>query len=286
MNVATLTLGYSRLNVRKIVPDTSFETIISFLAEAMDELGGVPKELVIDNIKCLVDKPRTRETDAQLNVKFEQFLRDYNLKCKPCMPYRPQTKGKTETQNKVPSQLKNYNGTYEDINEVNQVLKKINDEDNQGVSQGTGFPAIFLFQHEKDRLQALPVSSIRQNYYLKLKEVIVSNESLISYQSNKYSLPKSYMGHRVGRVVRNNKLHLYYNTELICTHDITNQKLNIKPAHQLTYTQKLEIAPQKLKHQQKRIISDQKWRISIMTTIRAVEDSLSYLKLNASLELM
>jgi len=33
------------------------------------------------------------------NVKFEEFLRDYDLKCKPCMPYRPETKGKTETSN-------------------------------------------------------------------------------------------------------------------------------------------------------------------------------------------
>lgn len=240
VNVATLTLGFSRLNVRKIVPDTSFETIISFLAEAMDELGGVPKELVIDNIKCLVDKPRTSETEAQLNVKFEQFLKDYNLKCKPCMPYRPQTKGKTETQNKVPSQLKNYNGTYEDIHDVNKILTVINKEDNNNVSQATGFPATFLFKQEKDRLQALPASSIRQNYYLKLKEVIVSNESLISYQSNKYSTPKDYIGKRVGRVVKNNKLHLYYNTELICIHEITTKKLNIKAAHHLTYVEKLE----------------------------------------------
>ncbi len=243
VNVATLTLGFSRLNVRKVVPDTSFETIISFLAEAMDELDGVPKELVIDNIKCLVDKPRTHTTDALLNVKFEQFLKDYQIECKACMPYRPQTKGKTETQNKVPSQLKNYNGTYVDINDVNEILKVINSEDNNNVSQATGFPATFLFQQEKDRLQALPTTSIRQNYYLKLKEVIVSNESLISYQSNKYSVPKDYIGHRVGRIVKNNKLHIYYNTELVCIHEITNKKLNIKASHQLNYVKPLESEP-------------------------------------------
>lgn len=39
--VATLILGFSRLNVRKIVPDTSYESVISFLAYAFDELGGV-----------------------------------------------------------------------------------------------------------------------------------------------------------------------------------------------------------------------------------------------------
>lgn len=126
VNVATLTLGYSRYNVREIVLDTKYETIVNFLASAFETIGGVPKELVIDNIKCLVDKPRTKDKDAILNAKFEEFLRDYNLKCKPCMPYRPETKGKTETQNKKPSQLENYNGTYIDLLDVHDKLKIIN----------------------------------------------------------------------------------------------------------------------------------------------------------------
>ena len=36
------------------------------------------------------------------------------------MPYRPQTKGKTETQNKIVDQLKNYNGKYKDIYDMHQ----------------------------------------------------------------------------------------------------------------------------------------------------------------------
>ncbi len=55
VNVATLTLGFSRNNIRKIVPDILYDLVTSFLAESFDELGGVPKQLVIDNIKCLID---------------------------------------------------------------------------------------------------------------------------------------------------------------------------------------------------------------------------------------
>ncbi|WP_113671128.1 IS21 family transposase [Vallitalea guaymasensis] len=211
INVATLTLGFSRLNIRKIVPDTSYEVVVSFLASAFEELGGVPKELVIDNIKCLVNTPRKRGKQATLNSKFIEFSKDYNIEILPCMPYRPQTKGKTETQNKVPSQLKNYNGTYNDLDEVHEKLRVINCEDNETISQGTNFPAVFLFKHEKDKLQKLPRKDIRKNYYLKTKEVVVSNESLISYKSNKYSVPKQYIGKIVGRIIKNNKLHIYYN---------------------------------------------------------------------------
>lgn len=59
VDIATLTLGFSRSNVRKVVPDTSYDSVISFLAYAFEEIGGVPipRELVIDNIKCLVNVP-------------------------------------------------------------------------------------------------------------------------------------------------------------------------------------------------------------------------------------
>ena len=122
VNVATITLGFSRLNIRKVVPDTSYESVTSFLACAFEEIGGVPKELVIDNIKCLVDTPRRNGNKAILNSKFIEFTKDYNINVYPCMPRRPQTKGKTETQNKIPSQLKNYKGQYEDLYEVHKKI--------------------------------------------------------------------------------------------------------------------------------------------------------------------
>lgn len=146
VNIATLTLGFSRYNFREIVLDTKYETIISFLAGTFEKLGGVPKELVIDNIKCLVDSPRTKYKDAILNIKFTEFLKEYNILCKPCVPYRPETKGKTETQNKKPSQLENYNGTYKDLLDVHDKLKIINDEDNHSVSQATNLPRIVLLK--------------------------------------------------------------------------------------------------------------------------------------------
>lgn len=62
VNVATLTLGFSRYNVRKIVLDSKYETMVNFLASAFETIEGVSKELVIDNIKCLVDKPRTNRS--------------------------------------------------------------------------------------------------------------------------------------------------------------------------------------------------------------------------------
>lgn len=144
------------------------------------------------------------------------------------MPYRPQNKGKKETQNKVVDQLKNYNGTYQDLIDMHEKLEMIGQEDNLSISQATKFPRIFLFEKEKDDLNPLPTKEVRQKYYLSLNEVYVSNESMISYKSNKYYVAKKFIGLKVGLIVVRDELHIYYNNKIICVHKITNHLLNIK----------------------------------------------------------
>mgnify|MGYP004456685771 FL=1 len=233
--IPTLTFGWSRYNIRKLILDTKVENLLSFLADSFEEIGGVPKEIVIDNLKQFVEKPRRNGEPAILTSKFEEFCKDYGIKVKPCVPHRPQTKGKTETQNKIVDQMKNYNGKYIDIYHMHEILEIINKEDNDDISQATKFPRIFLFEKEKGDFLPLPSTEIRRKYHLTLKEVIVSKESLVSHKSNKHSVPKKYIGCRVGLVVIRDKLHIYYNKKIITIHQITNKLLNIKDEHNLKY---------------------------------------------------
>ncbi|WP_297671445.1 hypothetical protein [Thomasclavelia sp.] len=77
------------------------------------------------------------------------------------MPYRPETKGKTETQNKIVAQLKNYNGHYSGLSDMHNKLKIINNEDNEHPSQATKRPRNFLLKKEKGDLFPLPSKEIR-----------------------------------------------------------------------------------------------------------------------------
>jgi transposase len=238
IHIPTMTLSWSRHNSRMLTLNTKVETLLAFLAKSFEDIGGVPRELVIDNLKQFVEIPRYRDQEAILTAKFSEFCKDYGITVKPCMPYRPQTKGKTETQNKIVDQLKNYNGTYQGLMDMHGKLEIINQEDNQNISQATKFPRAFLLEKEKGDLLPLPPLEIRQKYHLSLKDVHVSNESLISYKSNKYSVPKELIGLKVGLVVQNNELHIYYNNKIIVIHKITNHLLNIKKEHNLTYNRK------------------------------------------------
>ena len=131
--------------------------------------------------------------------------------------------------------MKNYNGKYIDLYHMHDILETINEEDNKSISQATKFPRIFLFEKEKGDLLPLPTTEIRRKYHLTLNEVTVSKESLVSYQSNKYSVPKDYIGCKVGLAVIRNQLHIYYNKKIITIHQITNKLLNIKDEHDLKY---------------------------------------------------
>ena len=76
--IPTLTLSWSRYNSRILTLDTKTETLLSFIAKTFEEIGGVNKEMVIDNLKEFVEKPRYKNHPAILTSKFDEFCRDYH----------------------------------------------------------------------------------------------------------------------------------------------------------------------------------------------------------------
>lgn len=230
-NIAVLTFGYSRFNYRQVIADKTTESTILFLSKVFDEAGGVPRKIKFDNGSSLVLKARTKDKAGILNTKLAEFLKDYGVKWEICMPYRPESKGKVEVKMKIVDELKGYNGGYNDSIDIDNKLQIITGEENSRICQSTDMPPIFLWQQEKERLLPLPSKKVRSSYFLKLSEVNVNNTSLISYKSNKYSLPPEYIGLKVGLKVINNKLHIYYNQKFICSHKISKEKINYISSH-------------------------------------------------------
>ncbi len=48
--IPTLTLSWSRYNYRQVILKPTTDNLLIFLAQTFEEIGGVPKELVIDNL--------------------------------------------------------------------------------------------------------------------------------------------------------------------------------------------------------------------------------------------
>src|SRR5699024_9147960 len=110
VNVAGLILSHSRLRLFHMSTSKSQAVLNHFLTESFERLGGEPKELWTDNMKTVMDIARTEYSKGKINVKVEQFARDFRFKVKPCVAGRPRTKGKVETTMKILDEIHAYQG--------------------------------------------------------------------------------------------------------------------------------------------------------------------------------
>jgi transposase len=230
VNVAVLILSHSRLRTFHLSLSKSQSVLFSFLTETFEAYGGVPSEIVTDNMKTVMDDARTEFSSGKVNAKFAQFAKDFDFKVRPCIAGRPRTKGKVETTMKLLDEIHAYQGQLT-LEELHQYIQDLCHRLNHEVHQGTGKIPILEFQKEKNLLPQLPTDKVRDSYRIKQTLVNVNASNMISYKSNQYSVPAKYQGKKVGLQVYDDQLWIYYNTELIAQHPISGSKLNYKQAH-------------------------------------------------------
>lgn len=85
-----LQLGFSRYRVAYVCPDETRDTLIACLSQAFLELGGLPQELLLDNMKPVVVRPRTADEPAVLAEDWMRFCAYYGIVTNPCWPFRAQ----------------------------------------------------------------------------------------------------------------------------------------------------------------------------------------------------
>ncbi|PTN43131.1 IS21 family transposase [Bacillus thuringiensis] len=230
VNVAVLLLSYSRFKVFHLNISKSQSVLMSFMTEAFEMFGGVPKVIVTDNMKTVMDEARTEHFTGTINNKFAQFAQDFGFKVQPCIAGRPNTKGKVEAPMKLLDEIHAYQGRFT-FEELHEFVQKLCARINQTFHQGTGKIPVFALKQEKNLLQPLPKSAIRDSYMIKHKLVKVNTSGMISYKSNQYSVPAEYQGKTVGLQVYDNQIYVYHNMKLIVQHKISQSKLNYKEEH-------------------------------------------------------
>jgi transposase len=90
-------LGYSRLLWLKFYPRQTLAVLIAGLEEAFAAFGGVPAELLFDQMKAVViDDERLTGGLLLSNPQCVRFAAHWGFRIRACRPYRAQTKGKVE----------------------------------------------------------------------------------------------------------------------------------------------------------------------------------------------
>ena len=231
VNIFLMVLGYSRTKFVKLTSDKTQKTLFECMNEAFKYFGGVPKEIVFDNMATVVDRANSRIGNVKLNTKFVQYSKDIGFNPITCRIYRPQTKGKVESLAKLVDRLQVYNHEFETYEELEKIVKMFMKEINNEISQGTNMKPIERLEKETKHSLPLPNQQLMNAYTTSPKEYKVSKESMITYKGQKYSVPTYLIGKSVSVKETNEYIHIYYTTNLITKHKKSKKFLNYHKEH-------------------------------------------------------
>ena len=221
--IFSTTLGSSRFHTFIYSQFMTRESVERCLIETFEIIGGVTKECLTDNMSSIINY-----SQHEFTTEFKEFSKDMGFTPKHCKVDSPETKGKDESCNRFMSWLYPYDYEFNTESELIDIIKRLNKEINTETNQSTNMPPIVLFQKEKAYLQPIPKQVILDKYLNNLIPVKVQNTLLIHYKGCKYSVPKKYINQTVKVKEFDNKLYIYYNKDLIATHDISNNKINYR----------------------------------------------------------
>ena len=221
-------LGYSRYPIFTYKLYKTRQDVIDCLIASFKATGGVPREILFDNMSSVVDRDGNRRN---ISNRMKAFAKDFNFKIKLCKPRHPFTKGKVEVLNKFLAWIYPYEGEFETEEELIAILEKINAKVIRRTCDETGVPPLLLFQKEKEYLQSLPSKEVIESYLNCDRQTIVRKDSMVTFMKCKYSVPAEYIEKPVRLCVINDQLEIYYSTELIAKHRLSDKKLNYKTSH-------------------------------------------------------
>lgn len=189
-----LVLSHSRKGYSEVVWRQTTESFLRCLENAFRQLGGVPRTLVVDNLKAAV--LRSDWFDPDLNPKLSSFCEHYGTVVLPTKPARPEHKGKVEAGVKYVQNNALKGKEFGSLNEQNLYLinweRTVADTRIHGTTRqqvGSFFEA-----HERAALQPLPDSLFPVFSEAKRK---VHRDGYVEVDKAYYSVPPEYVGREV-----------------------------------------------------------------------------------------
>lgn len=231
-------LNYSRMTWREIVFDQRQETFFECHIRAFEFFGGVPAQVVPDNLKAAVIK--ASHEDPLVNKAYRSLARHYGFRINPCRPYTPEHKGGVENDIKYTKgqfmplfrEREKQRGVDEpDVVHANEALLKWSNEvAHLRKIRGVGVSPIELFDTEKVSLMNLPNSRWDSERWMELK---VGRDWRIQLDNSKYTVPHNFVGQRVMVCSTMHLIRIFYDSNEITVHQraLTSHQDVVKEDH-------------------------------------------------------
>ncbi len=227
INVFHLVMKFSRYSYIELTLSKEQPVVFRCLINAFKFYGGIPKRILFDNMSTVVD---TSVKPKRINNKMVQFSKDMNFKIETCKARHAYTKGTNEARNKMMDWLRCYSNEFETLEQLQELVDKLNIKMNTNICEGTDMAPCLLFIKEKEYLTPFPNSTIIESY-LSPHKVKVSSQQLVYYQGIQYSVDKKYINEYVSLEQFEDKLQIYYKGKLIQVHNLSKNPINYTKKH-------------------------------------------------------
>lgn len=185
------------------------DAIYEAIQELFEDLGGVTLEILIDNPKALVieNDPKCEE-DIRYNPHALLLAKHLGTELNACPYYWPRKKGKIESPFKYIEEQFIKGNEFATMEELNRRGKRfVSEWCDETHSTTKRIPNQHYLLEEKQALQPLPKRRIR---FRKLQTRVVSPDSYVSIDTNKYSVPVKYVDKTVQyRIVYGFRIEIY-----------------------------------------------------------------------------
>lgn len=188
-----LTLGYSRKCVRLLAFKSSSRQWADFHEQAFRRLGGVPKVIVLDNLKEGVIVPEFY--DPKLNPVYSDLLKHYGTVALNCRINDPDRKGKVERSVGHAQDTPLKGERFESLEQAQSRLDRWEDNwADKRIHGTTKRQVAAMFAEEKPTLQPLPLEPF---HYYQYGERTVHLDGCVEVDAGYYSVPPLWIGRHV-----------------------------------------------------------------------------------------
>lgn len=189
-----IVLSHSRKAYSEVVYRQTTEAFIRCLENAFCHFGGVPKTLVVDNLKAAVIKADWFDPD--LNPKIQAFAEHYGTVVLPTKPRTPRHKGKVERQVGYAQSNALKGKTFASLQEQNVHLLDWETRVADTRIHGTTRKQVGKVFAEVERPALLPLPMSRFPFFREAKR-IVNRDAHVEVDKAFYSVPPEYLGRTV-----------------------------------------------------------------------------------------
>jgi len=209
-----LVLGYCRAIYAEFVNRCTLENFLDAHIRAFDYLGGVPAELLYDNMKHVVIRHLVGK--VAFNPEILHFAHHYGFAPRACPPYAAWVKGKVERPVDYIREGFWRGYAFSDLQSANRDLHQwLDTVANRRVHGTHRQPVIERWQQEKPQLGPLPATDYDTSLKVFRK---VYKDCLVSYETNRYLLPHTVVGKQVLLKVKNGTIHFFDDDRLLVSY--------------------------------------------------------------------